>query len=172
MRTFVFTVFLVLFGQQSMAQNASGQQIMLVDALDEPEFYCFDLTGFGDHLALEDPIQAHSCKLPERGPDQMFSFDGDQIQVVGYDRCLQASGTGDTTLPGASILARECSDTAKVQRFELDDSGKLYVKDTGFCIGVSASSTPARGPSHLWRALFVMECDGDESLSTWQIGLN
>ena len=102
----------------------------------------------------------------------MFNFEGEQIQVVGYDRCLQASGTADTTLAGASILARECSDTVKLQRFELDDSGKLHIKGSGLCVGVGSTSAPARGPSHIWRALTVIDCDTDASLSTWQIGQN
>ncbi len=174
MKTLLFVMIVALFGQQSIAQGMSGDYIKLVDPLDEPEFYCFDLTGWGDSLVLDDPIQAHTCKPLGQGPDQMFAFDGDQIQVVGYDRCLQAAGTAGRTVAGASILARECTDTGQssaVQRFELDSSGKLHIKETELCVGVGSSSTPANGPSHIWRALIVMDCDADDSLSTWQIGL-
>ena len=91
------------------------------------------------------------------------------------DDPIQVAGTAGTTLAGASILARECTSTGQpstLQRFELDSSGKLRLKETELCVGVGSSSTPANGPSHIWRALFVMDCDADNSLSTWQIGLN
>ena len=155
--------------------QTEGDRIMLADPLDEPEYYCFDLTGFRDSLVLDDPLQAHTCKAMGRGPDQLFAFEGEKIQVVGYDRCLQAAGTAGRTVAGASILARECTDTGRssaMQRFELGSSGKLRIKDTDLCVGVGASSTPANGPSHIWRALIVLDCDADDSLSKWQIGLN
>lgn len=154
-----------------MAQeNMQGDYIRLIDPLDEPEFYCFDLTGWQASLALDDPLQAHTCK--ENGPDQMFAFDGDHIQVIGYDRCLQASGSSGTTLPGATILARDCSDSSTLQAFELDNAGKMHIKESGYCVGAGITSGEAAGPSHVWRALMVVECDADDSLSTWQIGLN
>lgn len=154
----------------SAQESMQGDYIKLVDPLDEPEFYCFDLTGWQASLALDDPLQAHTCK--QNGPDQMFAFEGDRIQVIGYDRCLQASGSSGSTLPGAAILARECSDSGTLQGFELDGVGKMHIKETGLCVGAGTSSAQASGPSHVWRALVVMECDADDSLSTWQIGLN
>jgi len=161
-------------GLPAFAQD-EGDRIMLVDPLDEPEYYCFDLTGFRDHLVLDDPIQAHTCKPLGRGPDQLFAFEGEKIQVVGYDRCLQAAGNGSRTVAGASLMARECLDSGQssaLQRFELDTAGKMHIKETELCVGVGAMSAPANGPSHMWRALIVTECDTDDSLSTWQIGLD
>jgi hypothetical protein len=166
----ILGVGLIAASSLTAQESTQGDYIKLIDPLDEPEFYCFDLTGWRASLALDDPLQAHTCK--ENGPDQMFAFEGDRIEVVGYDRCLQASGSSGTTLAGATILARECSDTSTLQGFELDAAGKLHIKETGLCVGVGTSSGEASGPSHVWRALVVADCDLDDSLSTWQIGLD
>ena len=91
----------------AQSESSEGSYIRLVAELDEPEFYCFDLAGWGDHLRLDDPLQTHTCKT--RGAaDQMLQFDNGQIKVAGYDRCIEAGGSPPVTLPGSAVLAREC----------------------------------------------------------------
>ena len=42
--------------------KADATLIQLVDALDEPEFYCVDVPGFGTSLNLRSALTAHTCK--------------------------------------------------------------------------------------------------------------
>ncbi|WP_372742757.1 RICIN domain-containing protein [Neptunomonas sp.] len=158
--------------QLVQAQEPEGDFIRLVDALDEPEFYCFDLAGWGDHLKLNDPLQTHTCKDADQATDQMFYFEDKHLKIVGYDRCVQAAGSGASTLAGSAVLARECSDN-DLQELKMDAAGKVHVGDGPFCIAAGPDSTDASGPSHVWRTLSVVRCDStDDSLSTWQIGNN
>lgn len=152
------------------AEKESGDFIRLVAALDEPEFYCFDLAGWGEHLKLDDPLQTHTCKT-RGGEDQMFHFSEDRLKVSLYDRCVQVAGSGGETLFGSAVLARACSDDP-LQKMSLGDDGRIHVGDTGLCLGAGSGSTKAGGPSHMWRTLTVVDCDGsDKNLVTWQKGL-
>jgi len=174
--TLVSTLITPTLSQAQMSSNDAttneGDVIRLIAALDEPEFYCFDLTGYGDHLVLDDPIQAHTCKL-QGGTDQKFAKIGDQIQVVGYDRCLQVAGSGNTVLTGSTIIVRECNGDNMQQKISLNAVGQLVVKDTDYCITAGPDSAPAFGPSHIWRSLSAVKCESaDAELSTWQIGLD
>jgi hypothetical protein len=166
------TLFLAAFFSLSVfaQDNMQGDYIMLVDPLDEPEFYCFDLAGWGDHLQLDDPLQTHTCKV-NNGADQMFALVDNKVQVTGTDRCVQVAGSSGVTLPGSAVLARTCADNA-LQDLSLNSSGKIEIGESGYCIGSGAESRDASGPSHVWRTMIVVECDAvDSSLATWQVGL-
>jgi hypothetical protein len=144
-------------------------QIRLVDPLDEPEFYCLDLSGWGDHLKLEDPLQAHTCKTRGAG-DQMFSVEDGKILVGDTGRCLQVASSGKA-LAGSAILARACSDSA-MQAFTLEEDGRISVTGSDLCIAAGDESTDASGPSHVWRVLSAEHCDSvSAELMTWQMGL-
>jgi hypothetical protein len=148
-----------------------GDFIRLVAALDEPEFYCLDLAGWGAHLQLDDPLQTHTCKM-RGGDDQMFHFADGHLKASLFDRCVQAAGSSGKTLAGSAIIVRPCSDNA-LQMLELDAEGRLRVGETNFCIAAGKDSTEASGPSHMWRTLIVADCDdAEESLATWQVGLD
>ena len=74
------------------AQAEDGDFIRLIAALDEPEYYCLDLAGWGEHLQLDDPLQTHTCK--NRGAnDQKFHFESGRLKVSLYDRCVQVAGS-------------------------------------------------------------------------------
>ena len=122
---------LLLLSHASLAQDdaAVGDFVRLVDALDEPEFYCLDLAGWGDHLQLEDPLQTHTCKNCGAG-DQKFYFADGKLKVAGFDRCVQVAGSSGTTLAGSAVIARTCSDNA-LQKLALDDDGRIRVGDVG-----------------------------------------
>jgi hypothetical protein len=158
----------LLFAQ---GKESGGDYIRLVDALDEAENYCLDLAGWSQHLQLDDPMQTHTCKTRD-GDDQIFQFADGKLKVSLYDRCVQVAGSNGVTLAGAAVIARPCSDNP-LQIIALDDSGRLRVNNSQFCIGAGADSTEASGPSHMWRTLVVVGCDtADKSLSTWRVGLN
>jgi hypothetical protein len=161
----------VLLARSPLAEDAAGGDfVRLVDALDEPEFYCLDLAGWGRNLQLDDPLQTHTCK--NRGADdQKFHFADGQLKVSLYDRCVQAAGSSGTTLAGAAVLARPCTDNP-LQMLSLDDDGLLRVGDTGYCLAAGTDSREASGPSHMWRTLVTADCDSaTASLATWQVGL-
>ena len=42
--------------------KAEATLLQLVDALDEPEYYCVDVPGFGGSLNLQSTLMAHTCK--------------------------------------------------------------------------------------------------------------
>ncbi len=154
--------------QESISQ---GGFIRLVAALDEPEFYCFDLMGWGKSLQIDDPLQTHTCKSTGVATDQMFYFEGDRLKIAGYDRCVQIAGSSQTTLAGSAVLARPCADNV-LQSLSINASGKIQLNNTEFCLSAGADSTAASGPSHVWRTLHVTQCDtADNKLSTWQLGL-
>jgi len=155
----------------AIADEAGGDYIRLVASLDEPEFYCMDIAGWGEHLRLDDPLQTHTCKV--RGAaDQMFLFQNGRLEVSKYNRCLEVAGSGESTLAGSAVIARPCSDTP-LQKLAIDSDGHIRLGDTGYCLGAGAESMEASGPSHMWRTLTVMSCsDADGDLVTWQIGLS
>ena len=145
--------------------------IRLVDPLDEPEFYCIDLAGWGERIQLNDPLQTHTCKN-RNADDQEFYLDESRIKASQYEVCLQAVGSGNITLPGSSLIARPCSDSNVLQNIELNNFGQIKLKDTKLCISAGTVSAAANGPSHVWRTLTFVDCDiADPSLSTWQLGL-
>ena len=169
---FMYLVFALGLVLPASLLAQEGDYIMLVDPLDEPEFYCFDLAGWGQSLQLDDPLQNHTCKL-NNAADQMFAFKGNRLEVVGHDRCVQAGGSSGVTLPGSAVLARQCSADSPMQDFYLSSNGQIVLGDTGYCIGSGAQSKEASGPSHLWRTLTMVECSSAaETLTSWQIGMN
>jgi len=163
---------LLLFASLIFANEdvARGDFVRLADPLDEPEFYCLDLAGWGRNLQLDDPLQTHTCK--NRGAeDQKFHFDGNRLKVSLYDRCVQVAGSSGKTLAGSAVIARPCSDNP-LQDLALDDRGYIRVGDSGFCLAAGNDSTEASGPSHMWRTLITIDCESATvSLATWQVGL-
>ena len=135
--------------------------IMLQDPLDEPEFYCVDVAGFGSNLNLNAPLQAHTCK--PGADDELFIFNHPgpgQFFMDAYDVCLEA---GDGVL-----YVKACSDSEK-QRFELSSDGTLRLQDSDQCVAVqSGEGQPAGGRSHVRRDLLLQDCaDVEQSLSRW-----
>ena len=145
--------------------GAETFKIKLVDQLDEPEFYCLDVAGWGDHLKIDDPVQVHTCK-PD-SPDQEFVVEGNALKMPEYNRCLTASASGDAALPGSALILREC-DGSKMQSFIVHSSGKIMMNSSELCVAAGAESQEASGPSHLWRVASLQSCEHSESkLATW-----
>ena len=137
--------------------------IMLQDPLDEPEFYCVDVAGFGSNLNLDSPLQAHTCK--PGADDELFIFNHPapgQFYMDAYDVCLEAGAGG--------LYVRACSDSGN-QRFELTSDGAISPQDSNLCLAVqSGEGQPAGGRSHVRRDLLLQSCtDVEESLSRWAL---
>ena len=136
---------------------------MLQDPLDEPEFYCVDVAGFGNSLNLNAPLQAHTCK--PGADDELFIFNHPgpgQFSMDAYDVCLEA---------GEGVLyVRACSDSQN-QRFELSGDGLLRLRDSDLCVAVqSGEGQPAGGRSHVRRDLLLQDCASvEQNLSRWTL---
>ena len=135
--------------------------VMLADPLDEPEFYCVDVAGFGASLGLDRPLQAHTCK--PGADDELFAFNRPsegQLYLVEHDRCIEADGT--------SLYVRPCSESP-LQRFAYGDDGTLRLIGEGVCLTVAGGvGEPAGGRSHIRRDLLMQPCsEAEPALSQW-----
>ena len=147
------------------AAHAGGTLIQLSDPLDEPEYYCIDVPGFGARLNLSAALMAHTCK--PGAADEMFAVNqpaAGNLSMPAYGLCMQA----DRTEAAAQLHLEECADTG-LQRFNYDAQGALAVSGTDLCVTVAPDAgQPTGGPSHLRRDLFLQPCAGAEpTLSRW-----
>ena len=145
--------------------KAEATLIQLVDALDEPEYYCVDVPGFGRSLQLEAALMAHTCK--PGADDEMFAINRPgpgNLYMPAYDLCMEA----DATASPVQLYLRECSGSP-MQRFELDSGGWLILAGAGLCMAVSPEDgEPTGGPSHLRRDLYMLDCgEAEPALSQW-----
>ena len=136
---------------------------MLRDPLDEPEFYCVDVAGFGNNLNLNSPLQAHTCK--PGADDELFIFNHPtpgQFYMGAYDVCLEAEE--------GALYVRACSASPN-QRFVLSNDGAIRLGDSDLCLAVkSGDGQPAGGRSHVRRDLLLQSCaDTEQSLSRWSL---
>ena len=145
--------------------QAEATLVQLADPLDEPEFYCVDVPGFGASLNLQAALMAHTCKP---GADDEIFVVGQpapgNLSMPAYNRCMEASGTDAT----AQLYLQECSDSA-MQQFAFDADGALSLSGTDLCVAVSPEDgEPTGGPSHLRRDLLLLDCaDANPALSRW-----
>ena len=134
---------------------------MLEDPLDEPEFYCVDVAGFGASLNVNGPLQAHTCK--PGADDEMFAFNRPslgQLYLVEHDLCLEAEG--------GIVYVRSCSESP-LQRFTYGDDKTFRLESDGLCLAVAGGEgQPAGGRSHLRRDLLLSPCaEVEPGLSRW-----
>ena len=147
---------------QTAAESTSPESlVMLEEPLDEPEFYCIDVAGFGANLNVNSPLQAHTCK--PGADDEMFEFNRPlqgQLYLVEHDRCLEADG--------ANVYVRTCSESG-LQRFSYGEDKTLRLESNDLCVVVAGGEgQPAGGRSHLRRDLLLSPCaDVEPSLSRW-----
>ena len=145
--------------------HAEATLVQLVDPLDEPEYYCVDVPGFGRSLQLDAALLAHTCK--PGADDEMFAINRPgpgNLYMPAYDLCMEA----DDTASPVQLYLRQCSGS-EMQRFELDSDGGLVLAGAGLCMVVSPEDgEPTGGPSHLRRDLYMLDCDEVESaLGQW-----
>ena len=145
--------------------------IQLLDPLDEPEFYCVDVPGFGRSLNLQGALTAHTCK--PGADDEMFSLGHPlpgNIYMPAYSLCVQASRPEQ----GAELALAGCDD-APLQKFRLNEKGQIrkeQVSDLSLCLTVADGvGEPTGGPSHLRRDLTLEACElTDEARTVWSAG--
>lgn len=129
--------------------------MQLIDPLDEPEFYCVDVPGFGASLNLNAALSAHTCK--PGAEDELFrpgEPSPGSLQMPAYQLCLQA---GAATAASALYL-KDCSDSP-LQQFSLDAEGSLRLAGTTLCLAIAPGvGHPTGGPSHVRRNLALEEC--------------
>ncbi len=147
------------------AAVAARTLVQLVDPLDEPEFYCVDVPGFGSSLRLEAALMAHTCK--PGADDEIFAVNEPgpgNLVMPAYGLCMEAGGTESP----AELLLRECSDSA-MQQFVLDDEGALTLAGTGLCVAAApGAGEPTGGPSHVRRDLALVDCgEAEAALRQW-----
>ena len=139
--------------------------VQLADPLDEPEFYCVDVPGFGASLNLQAALMAHTCKP---GADDEIFVVGQpapgNLAMPAYSLCMEAEGAE----PQAQLRLQECSDAA-MQQFDFDADGALTLSGTDLCVAVSPEDgEPTGGPSHVRRDLLLLHCaEATPALSRW-----
>lgn len=130
--------------------------LQLIDPLDESEFYCVDVPGFGARLDLTAALSAHTCK--PGADDEMFRPGeplAGNLQMPAYRLCLEAASSSS----GSELFLMECSDSA-LQQFSLDGKGALRLVATPLCLTIApGAGEPTGGPSHLRRDLALEDCD-------------
>ena len=146
--------------------TAAATLVQLVDPLDEPDYYCVDVPGFGSSLDLGAALTAHTCKPGAN--DEMFAVDQPEpgkLYMPAYDLCMEAGGTEAP----AQLFLRVCYEGAP-QQFDFDSGGTLALSGTGLCLAVSPEEgEPTGGPSHLRRDLLLVACEDTEpALKTWR----
>ncbi len=132
-------------------------------ALDEARGYCLDISGFGDTLRLDDPLQAHTCKYGNPLDDQLFEpvTGASSIRASKYDRCLAAAALN----PGAKLLVRACADVPS-QRWSLTsgrlspDSRRDLCVSLGSDKGQPAGTAVLISPVYRRQDLSLERCDG------------
>ncbi len=153
-------------------EPSSPGLIQLLDPLDEPEYYCVDVPGFGRSLNLQGALTAHTCK--PGADDEMFLWDAPatgQISMPAYNLCVEAGGD----VPGSTLHLADCSD-APLQRFRHDDEGRIRLAqgtaEGELCLTVGAEAgEPTGGPSHLRRGLSLEICGhADAARMLWTAG--
>ncbi|WP_372882323.1 RICIN domain-containing protein [Psychromonas sp.] len=148
------------------AYSADTFMLKLADQLDEPEFYCLDVAGWGDHLKIDDPVQVHTCK-PD-SPDQEFVVEGSTLKMPEYNRCLTVSASGNMALPGSALMLREC-DGGTMQNLKILSSGQIMLNNSNLCLAAGSTSLEASGPSHMWRVASLQPCEStDKKFTTWK----
>ena len=135
--------------------------IQLIDPLDEPEFYCVDVRGFGSGSQTDRSLQAHTCK--PGGEDELFLVNhpaAGQLSMPAYDLCLEAEDE--------EVYTRTCTDSSS-QVFDIGSDGTVRTGDGQFCLAVTpGEGEQAGGVSHLRRDLLLVDCtEGQRHLARW-----
>lgn len=142
--------------------------IQLSDPLDEPEYYCIDVPGFGQSLNLDGALTAHTCK--PNADDELFTINfpaEGQFYMPAYERCMEARAAEAST----ELTMMQCNDSP-LQQFAYHNNGTIQLQSSdseALCIAVAdEAGEPTGGPSHLRRNLMLQPCASvSTALSQW-----
>ncbi len=149
------------------AYAATMVEVTLVDKLDEPRGFCFDLTGVGAEAQPENGLQTVSCSSAQGQLAGDQAFDGDLIpdgtfRLIEHDVCMTLTGTS-----AGSSLALEPCDGGELQQFEHRANGRIVAAAApGNCVtaGEGPSQQGQSGdPVNLIRDLTLQVCDGSRN---------
>ncbi|GAB5558502.1 MAG: hypothetical protein SynsKO_01490 [Synoicihabitans sp.] len=169
MKMLWFRLLLLLAFPCALAAQSAEIMIRLVDPLDEPEFYCIDIPGYGRNVQLEAPLMAHTLKR-FGAADEMWVMDypsKGQIYSKEYELCIEVESASS----GAKLRLKKPSDSP-LQRFDLTKNGTLVLQDhpeLGLAVA-AGEGTKAGGRSHLRRDLSLQSLKTtDPKLATWKL---
>lgn len=166
---------LPLFVFSALALSDQAKHLRLIEPLDRPQDgYCVDVVGTPGSLRKDLPLFAHNCK-PRLTIDSAVVFDPNgHIRFKDLDLCMTVAGINSVALPGTSVVLHQCGvnsvffDTAELQTFNLQDNGKLILKNTNLCLAVGSQSATTYSTADKWRTLFVEDCSvADPAQSRW-----
>lgn len=169
MKSLLFRFLSLLVLPCVMFAQSDPVMIRLVDPLDEPEFYCIDVPGYGRNVKLEAPLMAHTLKR-FGSADEMWVLNypsEGQIYSPEYELCIEVTSASS----GAELLLRKPSDSL-LQRFNLTDNRTLVIvghPELGVAVA-AGKGTKAGGPSHLRRDMNLKKLsEVDPALATWKL---
>ena len=160
----------LLSGAAAIADDEPLFHLRLIDNLDRPaDGYCVDILGVGEWLRVDLPLFAHNCKPTLTVDSAVILRKGGQIEFPAVARCITVAGVNSRALPGASVLLRGCDETGAffetpaLQRFRLEQDGRLMLIGSDLCLAVGERSATTYSSADRWRALFVADCAAIEA---------
>ncbi len=157
-------VIALLLGLTEVQAN-EFKYLQLTDKLDRPQDgYCFDVQGVVGHFRVDKPLVAHNCK-PGAAPDGLVqhTFDN-KLFFPAFGQCVTAMGTGDTVLPGTSLMLKPCREqgifasTAIQKTFEFNAKQQLELSGSSLCVVVGDQSAITLSRHDRWRTLYLDQC--------------
>ncbi len=158
----------------STAFAATMVEVTLIDKLDEPRGFCFDLTGVGAEALPENGLQTVSCSSSQGQLAGDQAFDGDLIpagtfRLIEHDVCMTLTGTS-----AGSTFALEPCDGGELQQFTHRANGRVVAAAApGNCVtaGEGPSQQGQSGdPVTLIRDLTLQVCDGSrDARQQWRL---
>lgn len=161
----------------AIATESRPQYLQLKDRLDRPlDGYCFDVQGVAGHFRADKPLVAHNCKAGA-APDGLVTLtDDNRLYFPAFEQCVTAMGTGNTVLPGTSLMLKPCvesgvfASTALQKRFSFNSQQQLQLSGSQYCVVVADQSAVTLSRYDRWRPLFLSPCaSAPLALSQWQL---
>lgn len=153
-------------GADATAVTATPQYLKLVDTLDRPQDgYCFDVQGVAGNFRADKPLVAHNCK-PGAAPDGLIKYTADnKFLFTAFNQCMTAMGTGNTVLPGASLMIKPCVEQGPfaswpVQKtFSFNKNKQIELTGSKLCVVVGETSAHTVSRYDRWRTLYLDYCE-------------
>ena len=119
--------------------------VRIVDPLDEPRGYCIDISGYDDHINIDNPLQAHTCKEEVSNGDMVFDsarlLNERDLFVPVYDYCAEAADEA-----GAHVFIKHCT-AGPSQKWALSGNGTITpVSNSGLCLTLGTETAEAGTP--------------------------
>tara|TARA_B100000674_G_scaffold17650_1_gene12597 strand:- start:17 stop:571 length:555 start_codon:yes stop_codon:yes gene_type:complete len=161
-----------------MNYNEAGlAEIYLVDPLDEPRGFCFDIRGYKESADIKKGLQAHTCYSYQGNiaVDQGFSVEKisvGEFYIPNFEVCIEAENTN----PSSALKLESCS-KGGLQKFVINENGSISLENNkNLCVTISSERSREGGggnPPHLIRNLNLENCNLiNLKYQTWATRLN